>query len=149
MNSSLKHYNQKRVVKYFERWHFTTTSHKRESENKLQLLKIGSEWTKIHAEKLKHTQMEADNKRRLAEKLCLMYLSKQKQKMAERRIANCQAEANAEKEQLTAALRGMYIQLTKLNVLEEQAVEAAKTRGTEHLTMLESTSNVLQKANLK
>jgi len=149
LNSLSNHYNRRRLTKYFTIWHIYSDHHQQLASLRHQSLKIGSEWTKIHAEKLKHAQMETDNKRRLAEKLCLMYLMKQKQKSADAEVARIRSTAEKEKEDLVRSLRAMYQQLSKLNVLEEQAVSAAKSRGEVHLSSLESTATTLSGSEVK
>ena len=88
--------------------------------------------------------MEIDNKRRLAEKVCLMYLMREKNKKAAQEIERIRNNADKEKEDLVNSLRSMYYQLSKLNNMEAQAVEAAKNRGAAHLSTLMGTAKVLK-----
>ena len=74
-----------------------------------------------------------------------MYLMRQRQKSADVEIEKIRLQADAEKEALVNSLKAMYHQLTKLNALEEQAVEAAKNRGGAHLNTLMTTAKALNR----
>ncbi|GMH62336.1 hypothetical protein TrRE_jg8297 [Triparma retinervis] len=110
-----------------------------------QHMKLEARLNMLRSEKAAMQKIQEDMYRIRMEKACMLLLSRWKEDKNERKVQEIQDRATKEKAEIVTQLKQMYYQMVQLSDLEEQAVDAARGRGEQHLEGLKKTKGAVKR----